>query len=115
MGTVEAWCIIGGSGGGGTVYTDTFSILTITATTDSVQKWRYSGPPGIAVMTAIDFSAMPDGGRLIITGYSDANIITVPVGLTGVTVNGERVLTQYSTIEFIKDNTQLIEVSRNGI
>jgi hypothetical protein len=112
--TIEAWCVIGGAGGS-SVSNNTYTGLTITATADASQKWRYNGPPGVAVVTSIDFSAMPDGGRLIVTGYSDTNISTLPVGLTGVQQNGERVLTQYSTIEYIKDDTQLIEVSRNGI
>jgi hypothetical protein len=104
----------GGGGGSASLYNNTFTGTSITATADAFQKWRYTGGSAQTLAT-LDFSAIPDGGRIIITGSSDTNTLTFPVGLTNVSINGERTLYQYSTIELIKDNTQLIEVSRNGI
>lgn len=114
--TDSKWRILSGGGGGGSasLYNNTFTGTSITATSDAFQKWRYTAGSAQSLAT-FDFSAIPDGGRLIITGSSDTNTLTIPVGLTNVSMNGERVLYQYSTIEFIKDDTQLIEVSRNGI
>lgn len=93
---------------------NTFTGTTITANSSIIQKWRYTGGSAQS-LAAFDFSAIPDGGRIIITGSSDTNTLEFPVGLTNVTINGSRILYQYSTIELVKDNTQLIEVSRNGI
>lgn len=110
----DSWHLVGGVGGSATYNVD-FAGVSITASADAMQKYRYIGPPGVAIMTAIDSSAMLNGSRLMVTGSSNSNIITIPVGLTNVQINGECVLTQYSAIEFIKDGTQLIEVSRNGL
>lgn len=108
----SAW---GAVGGGANIYNDTFTGTSIVATADEIQKWRYTGGSAQTLLT-LDFSAMPDGGRLIITGSSNTNTLELQDGLIiSVHQNGNRELAQYSTIEFIKDNTQLIEVSRNGI
>ena len=105
--------LIGGVGGGSTA-SDVFTGTTITLGADSSQKFRYTGGSAQSLAT-LTFADLPDGGRLIVTGSSNTNTLTIPTGLTNVQMNGERVLHQYSTIEFIKDDTQLIEVSRNGI
>lgn len=102
-----------GAVGGGTAV-DTFTGTTITTTNDPNQVWRYTGVSAQSLAT-LTFTDLPAGGRIIFTGTSNTNTLTIPTGLTNVQMNGERVLYQYSTIEFIKDDTQLIEVSRNGI
>lgn len=99
---------------GATLHNTTFTGTTITATTDQFQKFRYTGSSAKTVGT-FGFSSLPDGGKLIVTGSSNTNTITIPDSLTNVRMNGKVVLYKYSAIEFIKDNTQLIEVSRNGI
>ena len=111
--TITESYLIGGVGGGSTA-NDTFTGTTLTTAADSAQKFRYTGGSAQTLAT-LTFADLPDGGRLIITGSSNTNTLTIPTGLTNVQMNGERVLYQYSTIEFIKDDTQLIEVSRNGI
>lgn len=102
------WHVIGGSGSGGS-QNATFTGTTVTATAAVAQKFRYTGGSA-QTLSALTFSSLPDGGRIIITGSSDTNTLTIPVGLTNVQMNGEKVLTQYSSIEFIKDDTQLIQV-----
>lgn len=115
LAALEAYQLgVWGPVGGVSLSNSTFTGTTITTGTDAVQKYRYTGVSA-QVLSALTFSALPDGGRVIITGSSDTNTLTIPVGITNMSINGERVLTQYSTIELVKDGTQLIEVSRNGI
>jgi len=114
--TDTVWRILSGGGGGSaSLYNNTFTGTTITATADAFQKWRYTGGSA-QQLSALDFSAMPDGGRIIITGSNNTNTLLFIEGdIPNMRQNGNRTLYQYSTIEFIKDDTQLIEVSRNGI
>ena len=107
------WYIVGGAGGAA-IGTDTLNGTSLTLGNDGLQKVRYNGGSD-QTLSALNFTDLPDGGRLIITGSSNTNTLTIPTTLTNVQMNGEIVLYQYSTIEFIKDDTQLIEVSRNGI
>lgn len=103
--------VLSGGGGGSTnLYNTTFTGTSITTTADAFQKWRYEGTSEQTLAT-LDFSAMPDGGRLIITSNaSSSNALTLNNSYSNVQMNGEKVLYQYSSIEFIKDGTQLIQV-----
>lgn len=92
----------------------TFSGTSITATNHPIQKHRYTGSSA-QIMGTITFSAMPDGGRLIITSSaSSENTLTINSSPSDIHMNGNMVLRPYSVIEFIKDDTALIEVSRNA-
>jgi hypothetical protein len=111
--TETRWYVVGGAGGA-SLGVDTISGASLTCDTKSFQKVRYTGGSA-QTLTTLNFDDLPDGGRLVITGSSDTNTLTIPTTIANVRMNGERVLYQYSAIEFIKDNTDLVEVSRNGI
>lgn len=95
-----------GSVGGGTAV-DTFTGTTLTLTADSTQKFRYTGGSAQSLAT-LTFADLPDGGRLIITGSSDTNTLTIPDTLSNVYMNGPKILYNHSNIAFIKDGTDLI-------
>lgn len=108
------WRILAGGGGGGTIANATFTGTSVVSTADNVQKFRYTGVTSQTLAT-FTFSSMPDGATLTVTGSSNTNTITIPSSLSNIQLNGPWVGYQYSVITFIKDSTQLIEVSRNAI
>jgi hypothetical protein len=93
---------------------NTFTGTTITGVDYGRQKFRYTGASA-QVLTTFTITSIPDGATLTVTGSSNTNTITIPTGMTNVRMNGEWVGAQYSAITFIKDSTNLIEVSRNDI
>lgn len=97
-----------------TPYVSTFTGTTLTLTTDPTQKWAYTGASAQTLAT-FNFSSLPDGATLRIVGRSNTNTLTIPTNLSSVVMNGEIVLKLNTVITFVKDNTTLIEVSRNGI
>lgn len=116
----DIWRILAGGGGGGSAPTitnfDNTGGTTLTATTALEQIWRFTGPTTALTLTAIDFSAMEQGGILKVTSQEDSTYpITIPADLSNVIMNGEWVGTQYSLIVFQRIGPRIIEVSRNGI
>lgn len=112
------WRILAGGGGSSAVLTNFDETdTTITCVGAQEQIWRYTeASSGSITLAAIDFSLVPQGGRVTFTSQSDnAYTLTIPTSLSNVIMNGEFVGAQYCMIVFQRIGPRIIEVSRNGI
>jgi hypothetical protein len=106
--------VYGSAGSGGSYSTRDFTGTSITATIDGFQRHRYTGTSA-QTMTAPNLTLIADGAQVLIRGTSDSNTLTIPEGLTGVTLkHGSMELGLGNTIIFDYDLGigSLIEIGR---
>lgn len=118
----STWRILAGGGSSSVVITNFSQNMLGESNIECVgaqeQIWRFTAeaPEDSGVITSIDFSLVPQGGKVTFTSQSDsAYSITILDDISNVIMNGEWIGTQYSTIVFQRIGPRLIEVCRNGI
>lgn len=105
----------GGGAGGGLFEVDTFTGTVITATTAARQLWKYTGSSAQTI-TQIDVGNLPEGGEIRIIGSSNVDTATLSSSATGVRrMNGPWVAHKDSILTLMKEGSDLVEVSRNGL
>lgn len=88
----------------------TFSGTTVTATSARIQRHAYTGSSAQTLAT-FNFSSAPDGAIITILSRSSSdNSLTIPTGLTNVRQNGDLVLYQDSSVQYIIDGTEAYQL-----
>jgi hypothetical protein len=108
---VSRWCVVGGSGGGGSsIAVNSFTGTTLTLGAETSQSWRYTGTT--QSLSSFDLSSAVEGTRITVINIA-AVVLTIPFNVTGVVYqNGTKELAQYQSVtyEYVDSLSGLVEV-----